>query len=50
VDAGNHYRAELDDVCAAIRGERDVLLGRNEMRAQATVLDALLRSAAVNRG
>jgi predicted dehydrogenase len=46
VDAGNHYRAELDDLCAAIRGERDVLLGRAEMRGQARVLDALLRSAA----
>jgi xylose dehydrogenase (NAD/NADP) len=45
VDAGNHYRAELDDMCAAIRGEHDVLLGRDEMRGQATVLDALLRSA-----
>jgi xylose dehydrogenase (NAD/NADP) len=46
VDAGNHYRAELEDVCAAIRGERGVLLGRDDMRGQATVLDALLRSAA----
>lgn len=46
VDAGNHYRCELDDLCAAIRGERGVLLGRDEMRGQATVLDALLRSAA----
>ena len=45
VNAGNHYRAELDDMCAAIRGERSVLLGRDEMRGQATVLDALLRSA-----
>jgi predicted dehydrogenase len=45
VDPGNHYRAELEDVCAAIRGERGVLLGRDEMRGQALVLDALLRSA-----
>jgi hypothetical protein len=45
VDAGNHYRAELDDVCAAIRGERGVLLGRDEMRGQAHALDELLRSA-----
>ncbi|MDX6426615.1 MAG: hypothetical protein QOD52_2020 [Gaiellaceae bacterium] len=49
VDAGNHYRFELDDMSAAIRGERGVLLGRNETRGQATVLDALLRSAAANR-
>ena len=46
VDAGNHYRAELDDVCAAIRAGRSVLLGRDEMRGQASALDALLRSAA----
>jgi D-xylose 1-dehydrogenase (NADP+, D-xylono-1,5-lactone-forming) len=46
VDPGNHYRAELEDVCAAIRGDHDVLLGRSEMRGQATALDRLLRSAA----
>ncbi len=45
VDPGNHYRAELDDFCAAIRGERPVLLGRDELLGQARVLDALLRSA-----
>ncbi len=43
VDPGNHYRAELDDFCAAIRGEHPVLIDRDEMRAQARVLDALLR-------
>ena len=42
VNAGNHYRAELDDFCAAIRGEHPVLLGRDEMRGQARVLSALL--------
>ena len=42
VDAGNHYRAELDDFCAAIRGERPPLIGRDEMLGQARVLDALL--------
>jgi xylose dehydrogenase (NAD/NADP) len=42
VDGGNHYRAELDDFCAAIRGEHPVLLGREEMRNQARVLSALL--------
>jgi predicted dehydrogenase len=45
VEVVNHYRAELEDMCAAIRGERNVLLGRDDMRGQATVLDALLRSA-----
>jgi hypothetical protein len=43
VEAGNHYRDQLDDFCAAIRGEHPALIGRSEMRGQATVLDALLR-------
>ncbi len=38
----DHYRAELDDFCAAIRGEHPVLLGRDEMRGQARALSALL--------
>jgi xylose dehydrogenase (NAD/NADP) len=42
VDGGNHYRAELDDFCAAIRGEHPVLLGREEMRNQARALAALV--------
>jgi xylose dehydrogenase (NAD/NADP) len=44
VDPGNAYRAELDDFCAAIRGERAPLLGRADMLGQAQALDALLRS------
>ena len=40
VEAGDHYRAELDDFCAAIRGERPVLIDRDEMRGQAGVLDS----------
>ncbi|MDX6474640.1 MAG: D-xylose 1-dehydrogenase D-xylono,5-lactone-forming [Gaiellaceae bacterium] len=47
VDSRNHYRAELEDVCAAIRGERPVLLGRDEMRAQASALARLLDSAGI---
>ena len=43
VEPGNHYRDELDDFCAAIRGEHPPLIGRAEMRGQARVLDALLR-------
>jgi predicted dehydrogenase len=43
VEGGNHYRDELDDFCAAIRGEHAALIGRVEMRGQARVLDALLR-------
>ena len=45
VDPNNHYRAELDDFCAAIRGERPALLGGEELLGQARVLDALLRAA-----
>jgi predicted dehydrogenase len=45
IDPGNHYRAELDDFAAAIRGEHPVLVGRAEMEGQARVLDALFRSA-----
>jgi D-xylose 1-dehydrogenase (NADP+, D-xylono-1,5-lactone-forming) len=45
VEPGDHYRAELDDFCAAIRGERAVLNGRAEMLGQARVLAALLDSA-----
>jgi len=40
----NHYRAELEDFAAAVRGERAVLNGRAEMLGQAHVLDALLRA------
>jgi len=43
VEAGNHYRDELDDFCAAVRGERPALIGRADMLGQARVLDALLR-------
>ena len=42
VEPGNAYGAELEDVCAAIRGERSVLLGRDEMRNQARTLATLL--------
>jgi predicted dehydrogenase len=45
VEPGNHYRAELDDFAAAVRGEHPPLIGRAEMFGQARVLDALLRSA-----
>jgi predicted dehydrogenase len=40
VEPGNHYRAELEDFCAAIRGERSVLIDRAEMRGQAAALSA----------
>jgi predicted dehydrogenase len=45
VDPGNHYRDELEDFCAAIRGERAPLIGRAEMLGQARALEALVASA-----
>ena len=45
VEPGNMYRAELDDFCAAIRGERSVLIDRAEMRGQAVSLQALRLSS-----
>jgi predicted dehydrogenase len=45
VAPNNHYRAELDDFCAAIRGERAPLLGRDEMLGQARALHALSLSS-----
>jgi predicted dehydrogenase len=45
----NAFVAELEDLCAAIRGEADPLLGRADALGQARVLDALLRSAAEGR-
>jgi len=45
VEAGDHYRAQLDDFCAAIRGEGRVANDRAEMRGQARALDMLLSSA-----
>ena len=45
VDPGNYYRDELDDFCAAIRGERSVLIDRAEMLGQARALDALASNA-----
>jgi predicted dehydrogenase len=49
VPGGNHYRAELDDFCAAIRGEHPVLLGRDEMRSQARALANLVLAAGETR-
>jgi xylose dehydrogenase (NAD/NADP) len=41
----NQYRLELDDLAAAIRGERPSLLGREDALGQARTLEALYRSA-----
>jgi len=45
---GNPYRLELEGMNAAIRGERPLLLGREDALGQARAIDALFRSAAGN--
>ena len=45
VEPTNPYRLELEDVGAAIRGERAPLLGRADALGQARTIDALYRSA-----
>jgi xylose dehydrogenase (NAD/NADP) len=49
VERANPYRLELEDVSAAIRGEREPRLGRADAVGQARALEALLRSAAEGR-
>jgi predicted dehydrogenase len=39
------YRLELENMCAAIRGDAEPLVGRDESVGQARTLDALYRSA-----
>ncbi len=39
------YRLELENFSAAIRGEAEPLLGRDDALGQARVLDAIVRSA-----
>jgi predicted dehydrogenase len=45
VEPTNPYRLELEDVSAAIRGRKQPLLGRADALGQATVIEALYRSA-----
>jgi predicted dehydrogenase len=45
----NAFLCELENLCAAIRGEAAPLLGRADALGQARALDALLRSAAEGR-
>jgi D-xylose 1-dehydrogenase (NADP+, D-xylono-1,5-lactone-forming) len=45
VPATNPYQLELEDMGAAIRGERAPLLGRSDARGQARTIEALYRSA-----
>jgi D-xylose 1-dehydrogenase (NADP+, D-xylono-1,5-lactone-forming) len=49
VERANPYRLELEDVSAAIRGEREPRLGRADAVGQARALEALMRSAAEGR-
>ena len=44
IEAANPYRLELEDLNAAIRGERAPLLGRADALGQARAIDALFRS------
>jgi D-xylose 1-dehydrogenase (NADP+, D-xylono-1,5-lactone-forming) len=45
VEAANPYRLELEDLNAAIRGERPPLLGRADALGQVRTIEALFRSA-----
>ena len=45
IEAANPYRLELEDMNAAIRGERPPLLGRADALGQVRAIDALFRSA-----
>jgi D-xylose 1-dehydrogenase (NADP+, D-xylono-1,5-lactone-forming) len=49
VDAVDPYACELEDLVAAVRGERAPLLGRADAEGQARAIEALYRSAADGR-
>jgi predicted dehydrogenase len=49
LEPSNPYRLELEDVSAAIRGEREPRLGRADAVGQSRALEALLRSASEAR-
>jgi D-xylose 1-dehydrogenase (NADP+, D-xylono-1,5-lactone-forming) len=49
IERANPYRLELEDVSAAIRGEREPRLGRADAVGQARAIEALLRSASEGR-
>jgi xylose dehydrogenase (NAD/NADP) len=46
IEPVNHYRLELENVSAAIRGKAPLLLGREDAVGQARTIDDLYRSAA----
>jgi xylose dehydrogenase (NAD/NADP) len=41
----NSYKLELENVSAAIRGEAELLLGRDDARGQARTIEALYDAA-----
>ena len=45
VPVADSYTLELEDLAAAVAGEREPLLGRADARGQARTIDALYRSA-----
>ena len=49
VEHADSYRLELENVCDAIRGEGELLLGRDDAVGQARTLEALFESAASGR-
>jgi xylose dehydrogenase (NAD/NADP) len=49
LEAADPYRLELENLCAAIRGEGELLLGRDDAVSQARALEALHESAATAR-
>jgi predicted dehydrogenase len=49
VEPADSYSLELQDMAAAIRGEREPLLGRADALGQARAIEALYRSAAEGR-
>jgi D-xylose 1-dehydrogenase (NADP+, D-xylono-1,5-lactone-forming) len=46
IEPANSYRLELENVSAAIRGEAELLLGRDDALGQARTIEALYKSAA----
>jgi xylose dehydrogenase (NAD/NADP) len=45
VESANSYRLELEDIARAARGEKEPLVGRDDVVRQARVIEALLASA-----
>jgi len=49
VEHADGFALELEDMCAAIRGQREPLLGRGDALGQARTIEALYRSAGEGR-